>query len=167
MSGGGAWLIAFIVVQRIAELFYARRNAAQLIARGGMEFGGADYPFMVALHVAWLAGLFAFGRDQPVNLWWLAVFVLLQAGRAWVLLSLGAHWTTRVIVLPGHPLVRHGLYRVLRHPNYLVVALEVAVAPLALGLPVLAAVFALLNAAVLARRIRVENAALAGTAGRR
>ena len=79
----------------------------------------------------------------------------------WVIASLGRRWTTRVIVLPGAAPVARGPYRWLRHPNYLIVILEIAVVPLALGLPLFALVFSLANAALLVYRIRVENKALA------
>jgi methyltransferase len=158
--GEGAFLIAFIVVQRLAELLLARRNTARLLIAGGIETGRSHYPWMVALHAAWLVALWLYGRDRPVDPMLLAVFVLLQAGRIWVIASLGRRWTTRVIVMPGERLVSRGPYRWLRHPNYVIVALEIAVVPLALGLPVLALIFTVLNAAVLYQRIRVENAAL-------
>ncbi|MEA2991302.1 MAG: methyltransferase [Alphaproteobacteria bacterium] len=159
--GDGAFLIAFIVVQRLAELLLARRNTARLLVGGGIETGRSHYPWMVALHAAWLLALWLYGRDHPVDPILLLVFLLLQAGRIWVIASLGRRWTTRVIVMPGECLVSRGPYRWLRHPNYVIVALEIAVVPLALGLPVLALIFTVLNAAVLYRRIRVENAALA------
>ncbi|HZS64954.1 MAG TPA: isoprenylcysteine carboxylmethyltransferase family protein [Xanthobacteraceae bacterium] len=160
MGEGGA-LVVFIAAQRLAELWLAHRNSTRLLAGGGVEFGRAHYRFMVALHAAWLVGLWLLGRDRPVDSLLLGVFALLQAARVWVILSLGRRWTTRVIVLPGQRLVARGPYRWLRHPNYLVVALEIAVVPLALGLPVFAAVFTALNALLLYRRIGVENAALA------
>jgi methyltransferase len=158
--GEGALLIGFITAQRLAELVLAQRNTRRLIAEGGVEFGKSHYPFMVALHAGWLAGLWWLGHARPVDPVLLGLFVLLQAGRLWVIASLGRRWTTRVIVLPGASLVARGPYRFLEHPNYLIVALEIAVVPLALGLPVFAAVFTLLNAAVLYVRIRAENAAL-------
>ena len=157
----GAWLVAFLVAQRLAELGLAQRNTARLRAAGGVEFGAAHYPLLVALHALWLVGLWVFGRGHDVDRLWLAVFVLLQVARIWVIASLGRRWTTRVIVLPDAALVARGPYRWLRHPNYAVVVLEIAVVPLALGLPLLALVFSAANAALLAWRIRVENAALA------
>jgi methyltransferase len=159
--GEGAFLIAFIVVQRLAELLLARRNTARLLVAGAIETGRSHYPWMVALHAAWLVSLWLYGRDRPVDPILLIVFLLLQVGRIWAIASLGRRWTTRVIVMPGERLVSRGPYRWLRHPNYVIVALEIAVVPLALGLPVLALIFTVLNAAVLYRRIRVENAALA------
>ncbi|MGI8525455.1 MAG: isoprenylcysteine carboxyl methyltransferase family protein [Pseudolabrys sp.] len=162
--GQGGWLIAFLVAQRLAELGLARWNANRLLARGGVEFGGAHYPLLVALHAFWIMALWVFGHDRPVNLFWLAVFAALQAGRVWVIASLGRRWTTRVIVLPGSPPVANGPYRFIRHPNYWVVTGEIAVVPLALGLPALALIFSLANAAVLYLRISTENAALAWAA---
>ena len=159
--GEGAWLIAFLIVQRLAELGLAQWNTARLRAEGGVEFGAAHYPFMVALHACWLLGLWLLGHDRGVDPFWLAVFIVLQAGRLWVIASLRSRWTTRVIVLRGVAPVARGPYRWLRHPNYLIVVLEIAVVPLALRLPLFALVFSLANVALLATRIRVENQALA------
>ena len=162
--GEGAWLVAFLVVQRLAELALAQGNTARLRAAGGIEFGAAHYPLLVALHSLWLFGLWMLGHDRAIDPLWLAVFVLLQAARLWVIASLGRRWTTRVIVLPGAAPVARGPYRWLRHPNYVVVVLEIAVVPLALGLPLFALVFSLANTTLLAYRIRVENQALAWAA---
>ena len=155
-------LLGFVTLQRLGELVLARRNTQRLLARGAVEHGASHYPLIVALHAAWLAGLWALGWNSAVSLPWLGVYVLLQVFRVWVLASLGGRWTTRIIILPGEPLVRRGPYRFLPHPNYLVVAGEIAVLPLALGLPLYALVFSGLNAAVLWVRITAENAALRG-----
>jgi len=157
---GGVWLIAFLFAQRLCELCLAQWNTARLRAQGGVEFGAIHYPLMIALHASWLLGLWLFGRERSVDHFWLAVFIVLQVARIWVIASLGWRWTTRVIVLPGAAPVVRGPYRWLRHPNYLVVVLEIAVVPLALGMPVFALVFSLANAALLALRVRVENEAL-------
>lgn len=159
--GEGGWLVAFLIVQRLAELMLAVRNTQRVREAGGVEFGKAHYPLIVALHAVWLLGLGVAGHDRNLDPGWFALFILLQAVRIWVIASLGARWTTRVIVMPGSAPIVRGPYRFLRHPNYLVVALEIAVVPLALGLPLFAAVFSLANAALLAWRIRVENQALA------
>jgi methyltransferase len=158
--GEGAWLIAFLVAQRLAELGIAQSNTLRLRAAGGVEFGAAHYPLMVALHAFWLLGLWLLGHARPVDPYWLGLFMLLQAGRLWVIASLGRRWTTRVIVVPGEPLIVRGPYRFIKHPNYLIVALEIAVVPLALGLPLFALVFTIANAALLIYRIRVEDRAL-------
>src|SRR3954467_5974702 len=103
-----------------------------------------------------------FGRDQPVNGGFLLLYLALQGFRFWVMWTLGSRWTTRIIVLEGAPLVSHGPYRFLSHPNYAVVIGEIAVLPLAFGLPVYAAVFTVLNAVMLGVRIREEERALRG-----
>lgn len=157
------WVVlALVAAQRLAELAYARRNTRRLLAEGGRESGAGHYPLLVGLHVLWLLSLAVFvPADRPPDWALLGVFVLLQVLRLWVLVSLGRFWTTRVITLPGAPLVRRGPYRYLRHPNYLVVAAEILVLPLAFGAWEIALVFSLANAAVLALRIRCEERALA------
>ena len=164
MSLGWAHLlIALVALQRLAELVYARRNSRTLLARGGVEIGAAHYPLFVLLHGAWLATLFVLTAPDPVPRWpLLLLFAALQASRLWAIASLGPYWTTRVIVVPDAVSVRRGPYRFFRHPNYLIVALEVPVLPLALGLPSVALVFGLLNLALLAYRIGVENRAREG-----
>jgi methyltransferase len=154
-------LLCFLTVQRMAELIWAHHNTERLRAAGGTEHGRAQYPLLIALHATWLGGLWIIGHDRPVDLPMLSAFVVLQCGRLWVLATLGRRWTTRIIVVPGAPLISSGPYRLIRHPNYLIVAGEIAVVPLALGLPIYAAAFALANALLLWKRIQVENAALA------
>lgn len=158
-----ALLLALVTLERLAELWLARRNTKALVAGGAIEYAPAHYPLIVLLHTAWLAGLWVFAWSHPVNSAWLVVFLLLQVLRVWVLATLGPRWTTRIIVQPGVALVARGPYRWLSHPNYVVVVGEIAVLPLCLGLPWYALAFSLANAAVLAIRIRAENAALAGT----
>lgn len=157
-------LLSFITAERLAELWWARRNTRGLLARGAIEHAPGHYPLIVALHAVWLGGLWVLGTAQPVNPFWLAVFALLQAARLWVLVTLGSRWTTRILVVPGETLVRRGPYRFVSHPNYLVVAGEIAVVPLCLGLVWFAAVFSVANAAVLAVRLRAETSALSGAA---
>ncbi len=156
-----ALLLVFVTAERLAELWYARRNTSALMAAGAVEFGAGHYPVIVAMHAAWLVGLWLDGRDSPVDLGWLAVFMAIQVLRVWTLATLGRRWTTRIVVVPNAPLVRRGPYRFMAHPNYAIVAGEIAVLPLCLGMPWYAGVFTLLNAAALVVRIRAEDAALA------
>jgi methyltransferase len=155
-----AAVLAAIALERAAELALARRNTRALLARGGHEVGRAHYPLIVALHAAWLVCLVVLGHDRRPDPVLLALFGVVEIGRVWVLATLGRRWTTRIIVVPGEALVARGPYRILRHPNYAVVAAEILVLPLAFGLPLAALVFSVLNALVLAIRIRAETAAL-------
>ncbi|AYG65271.1 MULTISPECIES: isoprenylcysteine carboxylmethyltransferase family protein [unclassified Rhizobium] len=153
-------LLAFVTLQRLAELIYSRHNTAALLARGAREYASEHYPFMVALHAAWLIGLWLLAIGRPVDPGWFLLFMLLQALRLWVLATLRERWTTRIIILPDAALVTRGPYRFLSHPNYAIVIGEIAVLPLAFGLPLYAAIFSLLNGIILTIRIRAENACL-------
>lgn len=155
-----AFLLALVTVGRLGELWLARANTRRLLAQGAVEVAPGHYPAIVLLHALWLGTLWLFGVNQPVNPFWLAGFLCLQVARVWVLATLGPRWTTRIIIVPGERLVATGPYRYVKHPNYIVVIGEIAVLPLCLGLPWLAVVFTLLNAAILMFRIRAENAAL-------
>ena len=154
-------LLAFVTMQRLSELLIAQRNTTALLKQGGVEHGASHYPVMVALHGAWLAGLWWFAVAQPVSLSLLSLYGLCQVFRIWILASLGRRWTTRIITLPGERLVARGPYRFIRHPNYALVAIEIPLLPLVFGLWEFAALFGFLNLAILAWRIREENAALA------
>ncbi len=157
------FILGVVTLQRAGELVASRHNTDRLLARGAVEAASGHYPLIVAVHAAWLISLWVFGHDQPVNIAALLFYLVLQGFRFWVMRTLGSRWTTRIIVLPEQPLVSAGPYRFLSHPNYAVVAGEIAILPLALDLPLLAAVFTLLNAAVLAIRIRAESRALAAS----
>lgn len=154
-------ILVLVVLQRVGELWYASRNTRALKAQGAIEYGRGHYPLIVLLHASWLTAI-AIGihRDPAVRAFPLTFFVLLQALRVWVFATLGRYWTTRVITIPGAPLVHRGLYRFLRHPNYVVVIGEIALLPLVFGQVANAFVFSVLNGAALAWRIRVEEIAL-------
>jgi methyltransferase len=155
-------VLAILTGQRLGELAFARVNERRLRAAGGVEHGAAHYPVIVALHACWLIGLWLIASGTQPDGRLLAVFCVLQVLRAWVLWTLGGRWTTRIVVLPGKPPIAHGPYRFLSHPNYAVVAAEILVLPLAFGLVGYALIFTVLNAVVLAVRIRAENDALRG-----
>jgi methyltransferase len=159
--GAAQWLVLAVAVLRLAELVYARRNTKRLLGRGGQEHGAGHYPLFIGLHAAWLGVIFAtVPSDASPFLPLVGVFAVLLAARFWTIASLGPYWTTRVIALPAEPLVKTGPYRFCRHPNYLIVAGEIAVLPLIFGAWRIALLFSLLNAALLWRRVRVEEAAL-------
>ena len=154
-------VLALVTLQRLGELLLAERNTRRLLARGAHEVGRGHYPFMVAVHAGWLIALWLLGPGPPIHIVPLIIYAALQFARIWVIATLGERWTTRIIILPGEPLVRHGPYRWFDHPNYLIVIAEIAVLPLVFGLPVVAAFFSVLNAIVLWVRVREENEALA------
>lgn len=154
-------VLAFVVLQRLAELVWSARNTRRLLARGAHEVGARHYPLFVLLHGSWLIALaLAVPAETPPHWSLLGLFALLQLLRLWVVVTLGPYWTTRIITLTDAPLVRHGPFRWLRHPNYAVVIGEIAVLPLAFGAWQIALVWSLLNALLLRHRIRVEEAAL-------
>jgi methyltransferase len=155
------WIVAIVVLLRVAELLYAERNTRRLRTLGAVEIAPQQYPWFIVLHAAWLASLLLFiPANTPPNLYLLAIFAVAQVARVWVIATLGNFWTTRVITLPGAPLVRRGPYRFVRHPNYAIVCIELAVLPLAFGAWVIALVFTCANAALLVWRISAEDAAL-------
>ena len=154
-------IVVLVALARGVELVHARRNERRLLAEGAIEVGRAHYPLIVGLHLAWLLVLGVASLRVAALQWpWLALFLLLQPFRVWILASLGRFWTTRVITLSAQPLVRRGPYRLIRHPNYLIVELEIVSLPLAFGLDGVALLFGLANALLLAWRIRVEDRAL-------
>jgi methyltransferase len=153
-------ILGIVTLQRAGELVVSRYNTHKLLARGAIEMSSGHYPLIVAVHTAWLISLWVLGGGQPVNILALSGYLALQGFRFWVIHTLGPRWTTRIIILPEQPLVLAGPYRFLSHPNYAVVAGEIVLLPLALNLPLLAVVFTIINAAVLAIRIRAEDRAL-------
>ena len=154
-------ILSIVTAERLVELLLANRNTRRLLGRGAKEYAPGHYPLIVALHASWLATLWWLAPGRSIDAALLLLFVIVEFGRIWVLASLGPRWTTRIIVLEGAPLVRKGPYRYLDHPNYVVVAAEIALLPLVFGLWRTALVFSLMNALLLAIRIRAENRALA------
>ncbi|MFI9152528.1 isoprenylcysteine carboxyl methyltransferase family protein [Streptomyces sp. NPDC053367] len=159
-------LVAALVGERLFELAVARRNARWAAARGGVEYGQGHYPVMVVLHVGLVVGMLAevalLPRPFIPALGWtaLAAVVLANVLRAWCMHALGPQWNTRVIVVPGLPLVSDGPYRWMRHPNYLIVIVEGVALPLVHSAWVTALVFTVANAALLTVRMRLEDRVL-------
>ncbi len=155
-------VIGLVVLARIAELVAAHHNTRRLLSEGAVELGRAHYPLIIAVHAAWFVAMVVVIPAGEPPVWpWLILFLLLQPLRFWILTTLGRYWTTRIITVPGAPLVRRGPYRFMRHPNYVVVELEIVTLPLAFGAWPLALIFGIANAAMLAWRIRIEDGALA------
>lgn len=161
-----ALLVSLLALQRMAELIHSHRNVRRLRAQGAIEAGRSHYPVIVALHAAFygcliLERVYFVSGWPPSWPWWLALFVLAQLLRAWVLKTLGPRWTTRILVVPGWPRIRTGPYRYLRHPNYVAIVLEFLSIPMLAGAWRTALVFSILNLLVLRVRIREEEKAMA------
>jgi methyltransferase len=160
-------LVGLVGLERVAELVVSRRNAAWSLGRGGVETGRGHYPVMVLLHTGLLVGMLleAWLRRPEVSPWlaspMVALVVASQGLRWWCIGTLGRRWNTRVIVVPGLPLVRSGPYRLFSHPNYVAVVVEGLALPLVHACWQTAVVFTAANAVLLTVRLRVENAALA------
>ncbi|MGH3090206.1 MAG: isoprenylcysteine carboxyl methyltransferase family protein [Rubrobacteraceae bacterium] len=157
--------VALVAAQRLFELRLSRRNERRLRSRGAVERGRGHYPFMVALHSLWFVSILVEGllRGPEFPAAWplfLALFLIVQPLRYWAIFSLGERWNTKILVMPGERLVKRGPYRYLRHPNYVVVVVEIFSFPLVFGAWITALVFSILNAALLFIRIREEDRAL-------
>lgn len=157
--------LTFILAQRIAELIVARRHEIILRKLGAIEIDRAGYGFIAVMHAAFFVSIVVeyiiFRR--PINRYWpmlVALFLAAQGLRYWAISSLGVYWNTKIIIAPGHRIVRNGPYRFLRHPNYVAVITEIAVVPLVFSCYYTASLFTILNAAILWRRIRLETQAL-------
>jgi methyltransferase len=160
------WTLGLVLLQRALELVWARRNTVRLQRLGGVEADAEAYPYFVLLHAGWLASLAVFVPAAASPVWpLLGLFALLQPARLWVMVSLGQYWTTRIVTLPGAPLVQTGPFRWFRHPNYLLVIAEIAVLPLAFGAVAIAVSFSALNLLAIVRRIRIEESVLAPRRG--
>ncbi len=154
-------VFGYVMAQRLAELAYANANTRRLLAEGGREYGARHYPLFLILHSGWLISIAMFAKPTATaNIVLLIAFIASQAFRFWTLRSIGRWWTTRIISAPHFPRVKYGPYRYIKHPNYALVVVEIALLPLLLGAPAMAVTFSVLNAGLLWWRIRMENAVL-------
>lgn len=158
-------IISFVIVQRLVEVFVAKRNEKKMKVLGAFEVGQSHYPFMLALHISFFISLIGeiliFNRQlSPLFIWLFILFLLTQGLRIWCLTSLGQYWNTKIIILPGANVVKKGPYLFFRHPNYLVVCIEILVLPLMFQAYFTAICFTLLNFAMLSVRIPLEEQAL-------
>ena len=157
--------VSIVILQRVIEVIIARRNEKKMLAAGAFEAGASHYPFMIALHVSFFIGLLTevllLDRTiSPIFLWLFILFLLVQGLRVWCLASLGPFWNTKIIILPGVNVVKKGPYLIFRHPNYLVVSIEILLLPLMFQAYITAICFTMLNFAMLSVRIPAEEKAL-------
>ncbi|WP_391202736.1 isoprenylcysteine carboxyl methyltransferase family protein [Psychrobacillus sp. L4] len=158
-------IIFLVIIQRITEVFIAKQNEKKMLAQGAYEVGASHYPYMVTLHVSFFICLIAevliFNRGiSPLFPLFFLIFIIVQALRIWCLRSLGSFWNTKIIILPGAHVVTKGPYLYLKHPNYVVVCIEIALLPLIFQAYITAICFTLLNLAMLSVRIPLEENAL-------
>ncbi len=155
--------ISFVILLRIGELVLSKSNEKWLLQNGAVEYGQKHYPFIVALHVLFIISVifeYSIQSDPTYNLFLIVFYVLLLAFKAWIILSLGKFWNTKIYHIPNRMLVTKGLYNYIKHPNYLVVIIEIAVIPLIFNLYYTAITFSVLNAIMLFVRIKEENKVL-------
>ncbi|MEK4486797.1 isoprenylcysteine carboxylmethyltransferase family protein [Psychrobacillus sp. FSL H8-0484] len=158
-------IISLVITQRLIEVFVAKRNEKRMLTQGAYEVGASHYPYMIALHVSFFVCLIAevliFNRGiSPLFPLFFLIFLFVQALRIWCLTSLGQFWNTKIIILPGANVVTKGPYLFIRHPNYVVVCIEIALLPLMFQAYLTAISFTLLNLAMLSVRIPLEEKAL-------
>ncbi|MBT2214219.1 hypothetical protein KK120_00035 [Virgibacillus dakarensis] len=158
-------LIGVIICQRLAELFIAKSNEKWMKARGGIEKGKKHYKWFIMLHVLFfLAVIFEASvndtAERQLNYFLFTIFIAAQLGRFWCIHTLGRFWNTKIIVLPGVSLIKKGPYKYMKHPNYLIVLVELFVIPLLVGAYFTAILFPLLHLGLLKLRIPNEERAL-------
>lgn len=161
------FLIVFLLVitQRVVELLVAKQNEKWMLEQGAFEVGARHYPFMVMMHIAFflLLLLEVSVRQAALSPFWqifLTLFLVAQIGRIWCLCTLGKFWNTKILILPDAPVIRKGPYRFLRHPNYVIVMMELLTLPLLFNAYITAFLFFLLNCWMLSVRIPIEEQAL-------
>jgi methyltransferase len=152
--------ILFVIIQRLSELYIARRNEKWLLSRGAVEHGQSHYPFMVAMHTLFIMAMvveYLFSVNKQMDWIFLALFIALLGFKFWALSSLGKYWNTKIYRVPGSGQVKKGPYKLFKHPNYFIVVCEIAIIPMVFHLYYTAVIFTVLNAIMLSVRIRVEN----------
>jgi methyltransferase len=158
-------LIGFVILQRLIELVIAKKNEKISLAKGGVEYDKKGYIVIVIMHILFFISLFAekFYFERTLNKFWiifLILFIAAQGLRYWALISLGSMWNTRIIIVPGSELVKHGPYKYFKHPNYMAVITELAVIPFMFSCFFTAIIFTSINLLLLKRRIEIEENAL-------
>jgi len=163
--------VALVALQRLAELRLSRRNERQLRKLGAREHAPGHFIAMQLLHTLWLVSvvLEVILLRPPLQPWVSVPAALCFGLGQWLryaaLNALGGRWSVRILTLPGAAPVARGVYRYLRHPNYLGVVFEIAALPLMHSAWRSAVVFSLANAVLLVVRIREEERALTGNGG--
>lgn|SRR5690625_4014065 len=160
------WIIlVFIILQRVIELMIAKRNEIWLKERGGIEKGAEHYKWFVIVHTLFFISIIIeiILQSNPIlhlNYFLFIMFIIIQIGRFWCMYSLGKFWNTKVIILPGAPIIQKGPYKYIKHPNYIIVGFELFIVPLIFEAYITAIIFPILHLLLLRKRIPLENKAL-------
>lgn len=155
--------ISFIILLRIGELMLSRRNQIWLLQQGAIEYGQKHYPYIIALHTLFIASLiieYSTKQTASFSLFFFVIYLLFLSLKVWVITSLGKFWNTKIYHISGFPLIKNGIYKYVKHPNYLIVIAEIAIIPLVFHLYYTAIAFTVLNAIALSVRIKEENKVL-------
>lgn len=159
------FFLSFVILQRLSELFIAKRNEKILKSKGAVEYDEKGYKYIVAMHILFFICLIFekmyFNRElNSFSVYLFGLFLIAQILRYWAITTLGVFWNTRIIILPGSSLIKKGPYTFLNHPNYIAVVTELAVIPLIFSCYITAIIFSVLNLIVLSRRKTIEEKAL-------
>jgi methyltransferase len=152
--------IFLLIIQRLSELFIARRNEKWLLEQGAVQYGQSHYPFMIAMHTLFIVSIiveYNLRGGTAISWMFLTIFLAVLLFKFWALSSLGKYWNTKIYRIPGVYPVKRGPYKFLKHPNYMEVVCEIALIPLVFHLYYTAVAFTVLNAIMLTVRITVEN----------
>jgi methyltransferase len=152
--------ITFFILQRLSELFIARRNEKWLLEKGAVQYGQSHYPFMITLHTLFIASIiteYILRGGTQISWVFLVLFLAVLSFKFWALSSLGKYWNTKIYRIPGVYPIKKGPYKFLKHPNYMEVVCEIAIIPLVFHLCYTAIIFTVLNAIMLTVRIKMEN----------
>lgn len=155
--------ISFIILLRIGELMLSRRNQIWLLQQGAIEYGQKHYPYIIALHALFIASLiieYSIKQTASFSLFFFVIYLLSLSLKVWAITSLGKFWNTKIYHISGFPLIKNGIYKYVKHPNYLIVIAEIAIIPLVFHLYYTAIAFTVLNAIALSVRIKEENKVL-------
>ncbi len=151
--------MVYIIFARFFELILSKKNTTKLLQEGAKECYGFHYKFIVLFHIVFIVFFLAKSFSNSIfNINYLYVFFIVQIFRYKIIYDLGEFWTTKILVI-NKPLVKTWMFRYLRHPNYIVVFLEVILVCLFFNDFYSLIVFSVINSVLIATRIFFEEKA--------
>ena len=152
-------LISYLIICRLIELIISKRNTTRLIKEGAKEFFPFHYKFLVLFHITFIIYFMIKSFDNiDLNYRYIFLFIFIQLLRFKIIFDLGKYWTTRIIVVEKK-LIKTGLYRFFRHPNYIVVFFEIILICLIFNDYTALLYFSLINTILIFIRIYYEERA--------